>query len=390
MAKKRRSRTLRVKLPPWALIILVVIIIVVALFCFGNNYFGWIKNRTSSTTTVTTATTENSESNVSTTVYSGTDQVNVYYIDIGSTGGDPGEASLIKTPTYDILIDSGQNDSYTKASLLSFLKSYVSDGVIEYAIVTHPDSDHVGGMLTVYANFQVTNTIRYAGTGTTKTATNFEAKAAEASTVTEITSYFETNNATFALNLDSGVDLLFLNTKTFTASDANAKSIVFVLEAYNSRILFTGDAEESQEKNYAAACGNVDVLKMGHHGSQYATTASLLTAVDPEVVIATNGDFLGNEYKHPTYEAVSRVYTYDSKIYVYATTGGDWENDLDGDSDFDLNDRAVDRNGTIVIVCSSSGYNVSRLDAKDLIELSTTHYWIDALNPYSTLKHSDN
>ena len=379
MASKKRTYKKAVKaiskMPP-AVIITIILVILVALGILIYLYRDQIFKKAPTTTKVPR------------TAYVGDGELYVYYIDIGATGGDPGEAALIKTKSADILVDSGQKDTNTWDSLHTFLDEYVTDGIIEYAIVTHPDTDHIGNMVKVYENYTVQKTIRYKGTKTA-TSLKFENKAEEVSEVTIITDFFTNDNSTYDLEIEDGVNLKFLQTGYYTSDDANLRSIVFVLEAYNTRILFNGDAENKPEANYASLCGDVDIMKMGHHGSKNGTYSYLLETIKPEYVIATNGDFLGNEYKHPTYEAISRVYTYSKHTFVYAVTGGNWENDCDGDSDFDLDDRAFERNGTIVVKCDKDGFNVSRLSGLALIEISTTQYWNNTENTYRSLKHED-
>ena len=335
--------------------------------------------------------------NTITKTFEGGEDIMVYYIDIGAIDGVPGEAALIKKGNVDILVDSGQNTKQTWTNLNSFLKEKITDKTIEYAILTHPDTDHIGEMHNIYNNYTVNYTIRYDGKGTSNTATTFESLASDKSKVTEVGSYSTTND-TYDLKIDEGLNLKFLNTKCYDITSekgnttvANAKSIVFVLEAYNTRILFNGDAEAYQETNYRSLAGNVDIMKMGHHGSSNATTLDLLKAIDPEVVIATNGDYLGNSYKHPTYEAISRVYEYDPFSFVYSVSGGSsGDEDLNKDGVINYSDNLVDRNGTIDVVIKSDSYTLKRDGTTDsLIEMSSTDYWADRDSKYLAYSHKE-
>jgi len=308
--------------------------------------------------------------------YSALDSVNVYYIDLGYSGGGPGEATLIQAGGIDILVDSGEDSSASEAALLTFLESYVTDGVIEYIVATHPHDDHIGGFDMVLANYVVENAIVYCTDVSYSSAqrTEFESDlVTEGSTIYYITDLVALADPTIAVT--SGVDMRFYDTSYLESDEPNGSSIVFVLEAFNTRILFNGDAESDQEAVYAPLVGDVDIFKMGHHGSTNGTSTLLLEEITPEVAIVSNGDHLGNEYNHPTYSALNRIYEYSDNIPVYAVTGGDW----------DSLPITTDRNGTIDVKVSGNGYVITSENyGANPMEISNTAYWNDALNPYSS------
>lgn len=302
------------------------------------------------------------------------EEVYVYYIDIGATGGKAGESSLIKVGNTEILIDAGDTDSSGNEQLLSFLGTKVTDGIIEYVIATHPDSDHIGGMLPVFDQYKIDNVIHYS-TGPTGTnlRSNFEAKVnEEGSYVYYINDLVNTNPT---LEITSSVNLSFYDTTYLKSSTTNASSIVFVLNAFSTRILFNGDAETQQENVYANLIGDIDIFKMGHHGSAAGTSTNLLTKTTPEVAIVNNGNYLGNSYNHPTYEALSRIYSYSNMLPVYSVTGGNRTADI-----------MHQRNGTITVTVSNDSYQItSERYFDNPIELSATDYWNDSSNPYRNL-----
>lgn len=303
-----------------------------------------------------------------------TEEVYVYYIDIGATGGKAGEAALIKVGDTEILIDAGDTDSKSNEQLLSFLGTKVTDGIIEYVIATHPDSDHIGGMLPVFDQYKIDNVIHYS-TGPTGTnlRTNFEAKVnKEGSYVYYI---HDLVNTSPILEISSSVNLRFYDTTYLKSSNSNASSIVFVLNAFSTRILFNGDAETQQENVYANLIGDIDIFKMGHHGAAAGTSTNLLSKTTPEVAIVNNGNYLGNSYNHPTYEALSRIYTYSNMLPVYSVTGGNQTADI-----------MHQRNGTITVTVSNDSYQItSERYFDNPIELSATDYWNDSSNPYWNL-----
>ncbi|MGD9910623.1 MAG: endonuclease [Candidatus Izemoplasmatales bacterium] len=299
--------------------------------------------------------------------YSSLGEVEIYYIDIGIDGGPAGEAALIKIGGIDILIDSGDDDSSAHTSLLNFLSTHVTDGVIEYIIATHPHADHIGGFVDVMDNYVVQNVIEYSTSTDYVSALRAEYEdriVTEGSTVYDV--YTMVTNSENIINIISGVSLTFYNTGYLTSADPNNSSIVFVLNAFDTLALFNGDAEGDQEAVYAPLVGDLDILKLGHHGSAAGTTSFLLTETTPNAIVVNDGNYLGNSYGHPTYTALSHIYNYSDNVPVYSVTGGNGAS----------SDIMLDRNGTLTVTISSGGYVVtSEYYGYNPMELSNTAYW---------------
>jgi endonuclease I/beta-lactamase superfamily II metal-dependent hydrolase len=306
--------------------------------------------------------------------YSALESVFVHYIDVGYLGGGPGEAMLIQVGGIDILIDSGEDSSASETALINFLNAYITDGIIEYIIATHQDADHIGGFDAVFNAFIVQNAILYSTPSSIATTlrTTFEANlVTEGAMVYYI--YDIVTSTSSSIEIASGVSLMFYNTDFLETADANQSAIVFTLEAFNTRVLFNADAEGSVEAVYASMVGDVDVFKMAHHGAAAGTTSYLLNTITPEVAIVNNGNFLGNQFNHPTYEAINRIYTYSILVPVYSVTGGN------GSS----SDRMVERNGTITVLISPSSYVItSEYFHTNPLEVSNTAYWKNESNIY--------
>ena len=131
------------------------------------------------------------------------------------------------------------------------------------------------------------------------------------------------------ITLGEEVYIEIINTQNYEQKENNARSVVCVLNAYGVRTLFTGDADNNSselEKAYMNVVGDIDILKVVHHGTRNGTTKEFLETVKPEVAIVCNGNYFGNKHGHPTYEALERIYEYNSNTQVYAIVGGDAEN----------------------------------------------------------------
>ena len=105
----------------------------------------------------------------------------------------------------------------------------------------------------------------------------------------------------------------------------NDYSPIMYLEYAGKKIMFNGDAEVDVLAEYCQTYGdsiNVDVLKVGHHGSDNAISEEFVSAIDPEVAVIQCG--LGNTYFHPKKEALNALKNYDESIELY-------RNDYNGD-----------------------------------------------------------
>jgi len=224
--------------------------------------------------------------------------VEYHFIDVGQ-----GDATLIRTPDGDILIDAGENSA--EEDLKNYLDLCGVD-VLYYAIFTHPDSDHIGGADMILAEYEVLNVIKPELEKTTQVYKRMmDAITAEACTV-----YNAIPGETYSLGeFDMFVFGPDPNNKNL---DSNNSSIVIKATWGSTTAMLTGDAEEPAEesilKTYSAADLGSMLLKMGHHGSKTSSTDAWLAAVSPEIAVISCG--LNNKYGHPHAEALARIEPY--------------------------------------------------------------------------------
>ena len=96
-------------------------------------------------------------------------------------------------------------------------------------------------------------------------------------------------------------------------SDLNSTSIVLRMDHGNNSFLFTGDSTASVEKQILNSNIDVDVLKVGHHGSTYSNSLDFLKRVSPEYAIIEVGK--DNKYNHPHETVLKRLNSLNVKIY---------------------------------------------------------------------------
>lgn len=91
--------------------------------------------------------------------------------------------------------------------------------------------------------------------------------------------------------------------------EGNEDSLVLLLsyiqEGKGLRMLLTGDAELDQEREFVQEVGDIDVLKLGHHGSKVSVDGELLDVLKPELSLASAGE--GNRYGHPSDACIDAV-----------------------------------------------------------------------------------
>ena len=288
----------------------------------------------------------------------------VNFLDVGQ-----GDCIVIQLPDgKNMIIDSGQ---YSKAK--TSIETFANDNHIttfDYLILTHADSDHVYNMSWVIDNYDVKYIFRpnnYSDNTISKDLpSDFNTKTDGGYVVTSqvyakfMVSAYNEKCPVEIFNKDSDFSNKIIygeNELTYTFDfltpvasknsiaypDPNNYSPIFMLEYSGKKIMFTGDAEEKMLSEYVENYGNannVDVLKVGHHGSQNATTSQFVEAIDPEYAIIQCG--LGNKYKHPHREALDRLTSYDSEMKIYRN----------------------DTNGKIVLSISNSvmNFNLERED----------------------------
>ena len=224
----------------------------------------------------------------------------VNYINVGQ-----GDSILIKVGDCDILIDAGTANYGSTVS--NYLKSQGVDD-IELMINTHPDADHCGGLTKVLNDFVVEQV--WISKDTSKTT------AAYKNFVSAISSEGLTAKKPNAGTVFTYEYLTLTVLYSAVGSDSNNSSIVVMLEYGSFRFLFTGDAGEEVENQLVSSGADLDcdVLKVGHHGSKYSSTAGFLSAVGAEYGVICVGS---NSYGHPTNETLNRLSS--AGVAVYRT-----------------------------------------------------------------------
>ena len=224
-------------------------------------------------------------------------------------------------------------------------------------INTHPDADHCGGLTTVLNNFAVEEV--WISKDTSKTTAAYKNFVAAISS--EGLSAKKPNAGTVYTYEYLTLTVLYSE----VGSDSNNSSIVVMLEYGSFKFLFTGDVGSEVESKLVSSGTDLscDVLKVGHHGSKYSSTASFLSATGADYGVICVGS---NSYGHPTTEALNRLSS--ASITVYRT-------DKNGNIVFSSNGSTLTLpDGSSVSGGSGSGAGTGSGDSGASGGTSTTYY----------------
>lgn len=237
----------------------------------------------------------------------------VHFVDVGQ-----GDSILIRFPNEDtMLIDSGITDYREK--LLNYIDNvFLKNGEtgFDYGVLTHSDSDHSSNMSIILDNYtfgtfyrpkQYSKTIEGVENGVnTKTYDSF-VKSLNAGEVGSIR--YNESGEVLKISDDCVVNWYAPDLNVY--DENNSYSPIMVLEYKEKRICLTGDATvENEVEAIDNGIGDVDVLKLGHHGSNTSNSKEFLDATMPEYVVICVGE---NSYNLPNKHVMERLQAYDQE-----------------------------------------------------------------------------
>jgi competence protein ComEC len=217
----------------------------------------------------------------------------VVFLDVGQ-----GDSILIQKGMQQILIDGGANGKTEMAELGKYLPYF--DREIEIVVLTHPDRDHIGGLVEVARNHKIGKILATAASKDTAVFREWR----DVLEYNKIETVEVGRGAEVELDNNIGLKIIAPEEKVDpNIGEANDKSIVARLDFGESSFLFTGDIESGAEWKILESGENVDVdvLKIAHHGSKYSSSEAFLDAASPIYGVISVG--ANNSYGHPT-EAV--------------------------------------------------------------------------------------
>lgn len=232
----------------------------------------------------------------------------VDFLDVGQ-----GDSFFIETPGMQhILIDGGPDSSVLKklAEIMPFW-----DKEIDLVILTHPDSDHLTGLIDVLQKYKVDNIV---WTGIQRSGDTYQEWL-------KLLAQQQKNGAKIMIAEsdeeikagDVSIDILHpsssLQGQFF--KEANDTCVVSRLLYGKNSFLFAADITSNVEQELADDKSDLqsDVLKVAHHGSKYSTSDIFLSAVKPKIAVISVG--AKNTYGFPTPEVLQRLQKFGIKVF---------------------------------------------------------------------------
>jgi competence protein ComEC len=183
---------------------------------------------------------------------------------------------------------------------------------LDLVVATHPHADHIGSMLSVVQKYDVGLYMDNGLPHTTQTYTDLMSAIEER----QIRYQTAVAGTTISMGGEATLTVLFPAESALrgTRSDLNSNSVVLLLQHGTVDVLLTGDSEQPTEQAVVTrGLGEVDILKVAHHGSGHSSTAPFLAATKPKLALISVG--VGNRYGHPDPEAIERLHAAGAEVY---------------------------------------------------------------------------
>lgn len=235
-------------------------------------------------------------------------QFELHFLDVGQ-----GDAVLIKSPdNYYGLIDGGKGNT-----VLEGLKSKLKTGRLEFVMATHPDADHIEGLLKVMEYYDVRQVLWQKHTKQSPVYTEFKRLVYEK----KLMNAAITSNNDFRLGCCITVDVLWPeNSESVYDIDANDASYAAVVNYQGKQIWLDGDlGGDYQDKLVENTDKKVFIYKVAHHGSNSSSSEYLLKKLMPVYSVVSAGK--DNSYGHPSDDVLQRLTEIDTKILRTDTMG---------------------------------------------------------------------
>jgi len=173
-----------------------------------------------------------------------------------------GDGAIVIKNNFQMLIDAGPQNSKMAECLGRYVPFW--DKEIEVFVASHSDQDHIGGLAAIKRGYHLEKEITYQ-------------------------------------NIDAG-DVIRYDGIDFVVLSNSELSLIGVLKTGSKKVLFMGDADVGMEYQIKEP---VNILKVGHHGSETSTSEVFLDRIKPQIAVISVGR--GNIYGHPKQAILDRL-----------------------------------------------------------------------------------
>lgn len=248
-------------------------------------------------------------------------RLHIVFCDVGQ-----GDAAYIRFPDgRDMVVDGGPNDR-----VIDCLGRHMPfwDRHIDIVAMTHPQKDHMQGLISVLERFSVSYVVRSNVDNTTQgyvrlmdlirekqIAQKFLTQGNQITVGSTSLSFLWPSETQLAkARASSGASTNTRDVLGASVGDLNDYSLVFALRYGSFDAIFTGDADtrvESNYRNFELADGAIEVLKVPHHGSKTGMSQQFADWLRPQLAVISVGI---NNYGHPTKEIIDMLQSRGSRI----------------------------------------------------------------------------
>lgn len=236
-------------------------------------------------------------------------KLRIFFIDVGQ-----GDSTLIITPDKKtVLIDGGGSDSFDVGEKV--LLPYLLDRrilKIDYVLISHFDTDHCGGILTIMEKVKVKNIII---SEQAEHSENYE-RFKKLMIHKKIRLIEVKKGDKIKIGRYSEFKILFPTSRLLSENPLNNNSIVAQFNYNNFKMLFTGDIEKLAEQQILKAEKaeiRADILKVAHHGSKTSSIPEFIKAVKPKIALI--GVEKNNTFGHPNKQTIKNLENIKCRIY---------------------------------------------------------------------------
>ena len=235
----------------------------------------------------------------STSLAANPDKMEVHFIDVGQ-----GDATLIKCGEHAMLIDAGDDSKGT--AVQNYLKKQKVEK-LDYLVLTHPDSDHIGGAPTIITKFDIKKVF----------VSNYEK---DNKTYRKLIQALDDKDLKYMTpkvgsRYYLGTALITILAPNKEYDNPNDASVSLIIKNGDNKFIFSGDAGEDAEKDILDKEIDIsaDVYHVAHHGSKTSTSKDFLKAINPDYAVISCAE--GNSYGHPHAETLNTLRTNGVKVY---------------------------------------------------------------------------
>ncbi len=223
------------------------------------------------------------------------ENLTILFISVGQ-----GDAILLNRGNFSVLIDGGKPGS--GGIVLEEIRA-TGDNSLELIVATHPDSDHIGGLP------EVMKALNFSDVWDSEVSEDTKSYLAYSNISKQGKISYPKAGDRFNY---SWIILTILNpSREGNLGEKNENSIVVLVSYGEIEILLTGDCEGGCERAITGQVPDIDILKVAHHGSKYATGEEFLGRARPELSVISVGK---NSYGHPANETIGRLEKFGSKV----------------------------------------------------------------------------